>query len=262
MAKLSTKSKINVGTEKPDRPYHPEFELSNALPIYVQLVTMFRGFIENDEWVVGQKLPALEDLAEEFGVARATVRQAIGFLEQEGLIERHRGRGTHVINKPKRDMWYRIPEDWESLIHVSEDNKAEWIADRVADLPPRASHDGITLAPQYHYSSRVHRRDGVPYLVGSGYIDARLYEQISKKDLKRLGTYRILNNMKGVKIERVDQTVVIGMADVKIAHHLEIPLNSPTAIVRRTIIDRNNILICETEGIYRGDFVRIESRLI
>ncbi|MCY4139403.1 MAG: winged helix-turn-helix domain-containing protein, partial [Rhodobacteraceae bacterium] len=44
----------------------------------------------------GARLPALRELTEELGVARMTVMQAMNTLEDEGLIEKHSGRGTFV----------------------------------------------------------------------------------------------------------------------------------------------------------------------
>lgn len=262
MASISTTKATKKSRLSRRKDFSSEIDINNALPIYVQLVTMFRSSIESEKWAVGDKIPTLEELAEEFGVARATVRQAIGLLVQEGLIERHRGRGTHVIDKPRRDVWYKIPEDWDSLIHVSDDTKAEWLVDGKADAPPQPSHPGAELAPLYQYVSRLHRQDGVPYLIASAHFDKRLYRRITRKNFNRYGAFRVLDMMEDVIINRVEQTVVIGMANLEVCRHLEIPFNSPIAIVRRSVVDDKNTLICESEGTYRGDFVRMETRLI
>ena len=65
----------------------------NMVPIYVQLVTIFRRLIANGQWALNAQIPTLDNLSEEFGVARATIRQAIGLLENEGLLRRFRRRG-------------------------------------------------------------------------------------------------------------------------------------------------------------------------
>ena len=79
------------------------------MPIYVQLVTLFHRRIKSGEWPVGQQVPTLDDLTAEFGVARATIRYAIGFLEREGLIGRYRGRGTFVLKQPDIEDLARDP---------------------------------------------------------------------------------------------------------------------------------------------------------
>ena len=72
------------------------------VPIYAQLVTLFRRRIESGEWPVHHQMPTLESLVEELGVARATIRHAIGFLEREGLVGRYRGRGTFRTHKARK----------------------------------------------------------------------------------------------------------------------------------------------------------------
>ena len=46
------------------------------LPRYAQLADLLRGRIERGVWGPGTRLPSLEQLIEEFSLARVTVRQA------------------------------------------------------------------------------------------------------------------------------------------------------------------------------------------
>jgi DNA-binding GntR family transcriptional regulator len=79
----------------------------DGTPIYVQLAGLFRRRIESGEWPVGSRIPTLDALALEFGVARATIRQTTGLLRQEGLVARYRGRGTIVRRRPQREFGTR-----------------------------------------------------------------------------------------------------------------------------------------------------------
>lgn len=47
------------------------------------------------EWDDG-RMPPERDLADEFGVARNTVRRAVGMLAEDGTVVRHVGRGTFL----------------------------------------------------------------------------------------------------------------------------------------------------------------------
>ena len=47
---------------------------------------------------MGTRLPSEPKLAEELGVSRATVRDALRSLEQEGLVRRVHGSGTYVAH--------------------------------------------------------------------------------------------------------------------------------------------------------------------
>jgi GntR family transcriptional regulator len=66
------------------------------LPLYFQIATALRAQIASGRYRAGDLLPGETTLAAELGVNRATIRQAIGVLAAEGLVSRHRGRGTLV----------------------------------------------------------------------------------------------------------------------------------------------------------------------
>ncbi len=57
------------------------------------------------------RIPAEADLATELGVSRATVRDALGRLELEGVVVRRQGAGTFV-NPPGLQIKSRLEEMW------------------------------------------------------------------------------------------------------------------------------------------------------
>ena len=64
-------------------------------PKYWHLKTVLSAALDS-EFSVGQALPDERTLAARFGVARATLRQALDQLELEGRLQRRRGIGTTV----------------------------------------------------------------------------------------------------------------------------------------------------------------------
>lgn len=59
-----------------------------------------------------RRLPAERTLAEQFGVSRATVREAIARLVARGLLQRRQGDGTYVL--PASD--WRMAEVWVEMV--------------------------------------------------------------------------------------------------------------------------------------------------
>lgn len=49
----------------------------------------------------GSKLPPEPQLAEEMGVSRATLREALRSLEEDGFVSRNRGAGTYATHRPR-----------------------------------------------------------------------------------------------------------------------------------------------------------------
>src|SRR4051794_37228933 len=69
-------------------------------PLYVQIKDLLRGRILDGSYQPHQQLPSEAEMIAAFKVSRITVRQALGDLENEGLIFRLHGKGTFV-SKPK-----------------------------------------------------------------------------------------------------------------------------------------------------------------
>ncbi len=63
---------------------------------YFDLSRTLRDRIESGEWPKGSQLPPERELAQEYVVARNTVRRALHDLVADGLLTRHVGRGTFV----------------------------------------------------------------------------------------------------------------------------------------------------------------------
>ena len=70
-----------------------------ANPMYRQIAEDLRGKIEADELEPGQKLPTELDLRDSYGASRNTVRDAIKWLTNLGLVETKAGQGTFVVQK-------------------------------------------------------------------------------------------------------------------------------------------------------------------
>jgi GntR family transcriptional regulator, transcriptional repressor for pyruvate dehydrogenase complex len=70
--------------------------------LYEQLVERILGYIEAEQLGPGDHLPAERDLAEQLGVSRATLAQALVALEVLGVIDVQHGTGAVLV--------YRLPE--------------------------------------------------------------------------------------------------------------------------------------------------------
>ncbi|MDL2217353.1 GntR family transcriptional regulator [Christensenellaceae bacterium OttesenSCG-928-M15] len=69
---------------------------------YASLANSLREDIFTGKYQMGEKLPSENELCKELRLSRQTIRQAIGVLEQEGIVERRQGSGTYIASI-KRD---------------------------------------------------------------------------------------------------------------------------------------------------------------
>ncbi|MFT3822197.1 MAG: FadR/GntR family transcriptional regulator [Rubrivivax sp.] len=64
--------------------------------LYRQIADQVRALIERGEFARGSRLPAERELAQQLGVSRPSVREALIALEVEGLVEVRMGSGIYV----------------------------------------------------------------------------------------------------------------------------------------------------------------------
>jgi GntR family transcriptional regulator len=233
----------------------------SAVSRYIQLASLFRRRIQSGQWRPGTQTPTVEDLAAECGVARATNRQALDVLADEGLIERFRAKGTFVRERTQEQLWCEVATDWSGLLMSREGAVIEVLSDERGQHPPQVPHPIGEMAPSYRRVRRRHARNGSPFLLADNYIDERLGRGISKKVLETKTSLRLIADIPGLTIADARQTLTIGTADVETAEALSLPLNAPVACVHRSVADSTGCLVFIGEGIYRGDQVRIDLKL-
>jgi GntR family transcriptional repressor for pyruvate dehydrogenase complex len=74
-------------------------------PLVELAVTQLRDQLRAGTWELGAQLPAETRLAEQLGVGRSTVREAIRALVHAGLLESRHGAGTFVVALTEPDGW-------------------------------------------------------------------------------------------------------------------------------------------------------------
>ena len=77
----------------------------SATPYYQQLSDVLEKRIANREIQAGARLPSENDICIEFGLSRATVRQALQLLETRGYATRVNGRGVYATEPESSHGW-------------------------------------------------------------------------------------------------------------------------------------------------------------
>lgn len=233
---------------------------SDASPRYLQIADLLRQRITRGQWPLGEKLPSLELLVEEFGVARVTVRQAMELLTREGLVSPQQGRGTFVTGQPAQQKWLKVHTTLDELARTYRDDKPEMVSseESLATAPLRPA-DG-TPAERYVYMRRVHSKNAQPYSVINIYLDERVFSK-NPKGFRSETVIPLLTAMGDAAVAHAHQELTIGTADMEVAGLLRVPVNSPVAEVRRIFTDAAGRVIYLGEVTYRGDFIHLQMTL-
>jgi GntR family transcriptional regulator len=68
--------------------------------MYLQIMEQIKRKIAVGDWVEGQPIPSIRQLAVDLEVSVITVKRAYLELEREGVIVTQQGRGSHVASTP------------------------------------------------------------------------------------------------------------------------------------------------------------------
>jgi len=80
------------------------YKIVQTLRLYEQIVQQIEDSILKGDLKGGQQLPAERELAQQFGVSRTAVREAMKTLREKGMVEAFAGRGTFVTNGTSRSI--------------------------------------------------------------------------------------------------------------------------------------------------------------
>lgn len=193
-------------------------------------------------------------------MARATIRQALGLLESEGLVSRFRAKGTYVNKRPQDIFWLHVETDWNGLLTRRENATIEILTDENNVVPQNTMHGG-TLAQSYRHLRRLHKREETPFLMADVYIDEAIVSQIKPDAFSRTTALQLIADLPGLETQSAKQTLTIGSADFEVAQILSLDLNAPIAKVYRSVTNEDGRIILISNGVYRGDIVRVDMEL-
>jgi len=232
-----------------------------ATPLYYQLREELRRRILNGEWGDGVPLPPEMALCEEHAVSRSVVRQAIGDLVHEGLLERRQGLGTFV---PQPKIREALAAE-EVGFYDDMTSKGYTVTTRViCQAIEKATADvaidlGLTPGERVVVLSRVRFVDGTPLVYVESRLSASRFAGLLKEDFTSQSLYAILSAKYDIRLAGSRRLIGAIAADRRIAGLLEIELRSPLIVLESVSYAPGERDAVETYLAYhRGDLTRFE----
>ncbi|MGC1306247.1 MAG: phosphonate metabolism transcriptional regulator PhnF [Phormidesmis sp.] len=228
-------------------------------PRYIQIANQIRHRVQGGSYQVDERLPAEAQLAQQFGVNRHTLRQAIALLKQEGVLRIERGRGTFVAAKPIRYPIGKRVRYNEALKAQGHSVRFELV--RSLSLPADESvAKGLAVAvgDAVALIERLGFADNVPISVGTGYFPLSLFSDLlapeSIEQLQQLGSIsKWLQTRYRIDHIRRSTTVSARLVQPPDAKLLALPLNQPILLAESVNEDQNGRVIEYGVAKLRGD---------
>jgi GntR family transcriptional regulator len=229
--------------------------------LYQQVVTTLRQRIMDGAYQPGEQLVTEGELMVEFGVSRGTVRQAVGQLVDQGLVERMQGRGTFVGAGVKQLFGQRFSGSLADL--MTETNRAgarEVEIEKHAKLPVQAAMMLQLDEPVGTIVRRVRTMDDKVFAYTVNYLPESTSSLVSAKELKTRGLMSLLAE-RGVALARATQSIRAQVADVDVSANLDVQFGVPVLFVERVVFDRADVPVDFVQTWYRGDMYEYTATL-
>lgn len=98
------------------------FKRLESKPKSTYVIDQIVRAIQEGEYKIGDKLPSERMIAEQIGVSRPSVREALISLQLTGIVERHQGNGTFIRGSEKRAISraYSLLEETKNIFEIFE----------------------------------------------------------------------------------------------------------------------------------------------
>ncbi|WP_299614894.1 GntR family transcriptional regulator [Pelagibius sp.] len=242
-------------TSKTERRWSRLPETASPLPLYHQMYIVLRQQLVEGAFGADEPMPSEHELARMFKVSRITVRRALATLEREGMIERHRGRGTFPTRRaggqqPLRSNMRGLLENLLAMglsttvrvIDFGYVQAPDDVAEALA-LPFGATVQKAIRVRSIKSRPMSHLTTWVPEDIGRGY---------AKKDLAERPLLALLEEG-GIKVSSAEQTVTARAADSTIADLLKTQVGLPLLAISRIVFDQDDRPVEFINALYRPD---------
>jgi GntR family transcriptional repressor for pyruvate dehydrogenase complex len=108
------------------------YKAVRAARLFEQIVEQIEESILKGTLKPGDQLPAERELAQQFGVSRTAVREAVKTLREKGLVEAYSGRGTFVTDGTSR----AVRQSLDLMIKIGQQDASAHLAEMRAILEP------------------------------------------------------------------------------------------------------------------------------
>lgn len=227
--------------------------LNRQLPLWYQVSQSLRASILGRPANAPLRLPTEGDLAGHYGVSVLTMRQALKELEAEGLISRHRRRGTFIEPAALRGAPVRLLGSVDAIVAQQSGESATVLSHGPVPVPAELAEHFPDLTEVAAYRRLRCDENGEPTNWAENHVRTELAARIDLADLERWPMTKVLRDALGVRISRITDSVEARLADPETARLLEVPLLSPILHYTGIVYDADGRVVDVARIHYRGD---------
>ncbi len=236
----------------------------SPIPYYVQVADALRVNIDQGRWRSGEQLPGELELCQTFDVSRPVIRQALQELMNQGLVVRHKGKGTFVAApKIREGLFQKLTGFYQDMVNQGYEVRNEVLKQTVTPASPKiAARLGLKPETPVIELQRLRFVQGEPIALVSSYLPYALCAKLVNEDLTRQSLYAFLEQQCGLVITRGRRTLEAVAASEYEATRLQIPRGVPLIMLDSVSYLNDGTPVEYFHAVHRGDRSRFDVELV
>jgi len=222
----------------------------DPLPLHAQLRNMLEYRIQQGKY--DEKIPSERELMDEFQVSRATVREAVISLVNDGFLDKKHGKGTFVRKLPPVQDWI------DKLNSLTETVRETGLTPGSKLLKIDADHkdkkaSAVLQVEKLYFIERLRYASAQPIAIEQHYYPADIGTKLATFDLNEAVIYDLLENELGLFFYETDEVITCKLASIKEAELLKVKVGESLLVMERTLYDQTGRIIECLNSVYRPD---------
>ena len=208
---------------------------ASPVPLYFQVAQFLEQAIDDGRMPPGTHLDNELQLADQLGLSRPTLRRALQYLVEKGLLVRRRGVGTRVV-QPK----VRRPVELTSLFDDLSTSGRRPTTEVLVNEITAASHDvaealAIEQGSPVRHVVRLRSALEQPIALMTNWLSAQI-PGMTDESLRAAGMYQIMRAA-GITLHAARQTIGARKATAEEARQLDEPRGAALLTMQRLTYD-------------------------
>jgi GntR family transcriptional regulator len=185
------------------------FILGSNTPLYVQLASYIRMQIKASVFKPGDKMITENELCDLLKVSRTTIRQSMNRLVEEGLLVRHRGKGSFIADQKLRRNINYMYNFTENIRAAGAIPRSIVLEKKIITADPAISEklQLQTSNNRAFFLSRLRCADDEPIVYENTYIPYYFCEGIEHFDFSQASLYQTLSTSYSLNLSRAVETI-------------------------------------------------------
>lgn len=221
---------------------------------YLNIYNIIVNKIESKEYQTNDKLPSEKELMDEYNVSRDTVRKSLNMLEQNGYIQKTKGKGSFVLDINKFNFPVSGVVSFKELAQKSKSNIETFVEVLECVYPDRGIARGLEITEEEQVWKVIRSRsfDNEKVILDKDYILKKFVNELTH-DICKESLYEYVENVLGLKIAYAKKEITVQNATEEDKKYLDMKGFEMIVLVKSYTYLDDTSLFQYTESRHRPD---------